>query len=258
LNKTARVAEGPCAQFCWRSPKTIGHAANILFSLERILMSISKRKLEANRANAQKSTGATSPEGKATVSQNATKHGLTGRFCVLGSESQRMFDELLERFLQTEKPVDDVERELVVKMARHTWLADRAIRFQDACFSPKPRTEEQRENGVEDYGVHRELERFIRYGAAHDRAYQRAAADLAKRRKDRQLAERGFVLQQHAKRAEERRDKRERQHDELHLYQVAMAKKRVELQEAKNPRVMTAASGQIELFAAPQTTEIAA
>ena len=41
---------------------------------------ISDARLAANRANAQKSTGPSSSEGKATSSKNALKTGLTGRY----------------------------------------------------------------------------------------------------------------------------------------------------------------------------------
>ena len=40
---------------------------------------LSEARLAANRANAQKSTGPRTPEGKRRVSQNALKHGLTAR-----------------------------------------------------------------------------------------------------------------------------------------------------------------------------------
>ncbi len=60
-------------------------------------MAISKRKLAANRANAQKSTGPRSTIGKQTVSQNSRKHGLCGAFKVLEGESQAGYDGLLER-----------------------------------------------------------------------------------------------------------------------------------------------------------------
>jgi hypothetical protein len=82
-------------------------------------MSISKRKLASNRANAQKSSGPTSAAGKEKVSQNGVKHGLCGQFKVLPCESQAGYDDLLERYMRVEQPADDVERELVAKMVRH-------------------------------------------------------------------------------------------------------------------------------------------
>jgi hypothetical protein len=57
-------------------------------------MSTSSRKNEANRANAEKSTGPTSAEGKATSSRNALKHGLTSKDLVIPPDQQEEFDEL--------------------------------------------------------------------------------------------------------------------------------------------------------------------
>jgi hypothetical protein len=42
----------------------------------------------ANRLNAQKSTGPQTPEGKAIVSQNAVKHGLSAGQDIISSESR--------------------------------------------------------------------------------------------------------------------------------------------------------------------------
>ena len=49
-------------------------------------------KILANRLNAQKSTGPNTPHGKAVVSQNALKHGLSARHDVITTESQADFD----------------------------------------------------------------------------------------------------------------------------------------------------------------------
>ena len=189
-------------------------------------MSISKRKLAANRANAQKSTGPTTAQGRATVASNRVQHGLCGRFRVLASESQDEYNDLVQRFLEAEQPADQVERELVAKMARHTWLSERAVRFQDACFLFQPQTPEQQTNEKQSVGVMKDIHVYVRYQAAQDRAYQRAASELAKRRKDRLLAERGFESQKRARAEEKRRDERQEQRRELHPYKVAAARLR--------------------------------
>ena len=67
-------------------------------------MSISEAKLEANRANAALSTGPTSRVGLARSAQNAIKHGLCSKFTVLESENQDDYNDLLKRFIDTEKP----------------------------------------------------------------------------------------------------------------------------------------------------------
>ncbi len=164
-------------------------------------MSISKRKLAANRANAQKSSGPTTAAGLARSSQNRIVHGLCGKFNVLESENQEDYNNLFERFLSSEQPADDVERELVAKMCRHTWMSERSVRFQDACFQHRPFTGDQRANDRQTIAVLKDLNLYLRYQAANDRAYQRAAAELAKRRKDRAWERRGFESQKRAEAA---------------------------------------------------------
>jgi hypothetical protein len=62
-------------------------------------MPVSKRKLKANRRNAQKSCGPTSPAGKVVSAQNRIAHGLCGKFIVLESECQEDYNDLLERII---------------------------------------------------------------------------------------------------------------------------------------------------------------
>jgi hypothetical protein len=212
-------------------------------------MALSEKKLAANRANAERtgrllpvvrhpkvpSTGPRTEAGKQKVSQNRTKHGLCGEFTVLGYEDQAAFDDLLDRFMQAEQPADAVERELVAKMARHDWLSKRALSLQEACFLFQPQTEDQKQRGRHSVAVMKDIFVYLRYQAHHDRAYQRAAAELAKRRKDRLSAARGFESQKRAKAEEKRREKREIQRDELHFYKVATAKRRLSVAKAPSP-----------------------
>jgi hypothetical protein len=72
--------------------------------------------------------------------------------------------------------------------------------------------------------VLKELDKFLRYQTTHDRAYARAAAELAKRRKERATQERGFVSQK-------RLEKKEKQHDELYEMRKMSAQLTVELRQ---------------------------
>src|ERR1700751_1132383 len=173
-------------------------------------MSISKRKLAANRANAQKSTGPTSAAGKGAVSQNAFRHGLCGKFKVLPFEKQEEYDEFLAQFMEDEQPA---EIDLVRKMAQHTWLANRALRFQEQMIVVSEQTPEQKRSGDFTVQVRGDLDVHIRYHTAHDRAYQRAANQLIKQRNERLKAERGFVSQKRAEAEEARKA-------ELHPHKV--------------------------------------
>ena len=197
-------------------------------------MAISKRKLAANRANSKKSTGPNTAAGKATVAQNRTVHGLTGQFRVLSWETQDDFDYLLEQFIQAEKPADAAETELVVKMAEHTWLSKRALRMQEACFSVEPPPPGQQPRGDGQFvGIRGDLDIYVRYQAAHDRAYRRASQELIQRRKERQIAARGFESQKHAA-AEATRQA------EKHAQVMAIGKVRLQTEEI---RAATALAG---------------
>jgi hypothetical protein len=55
--------------------------------------------IQANRANAQTSTGPHTPEGKETAAQNALKHGLFAREGAILREDEREFEEYRENLL---------------------------------------------------------------------------------------------------------------------------------------------------------------
>ena len=187
-------------------------------------MSISEAKLEASRTNGAKSQGPTSAVGRAKAAQNAIKHGLCGKFFVLQSESQDEYNALLQRFIDAEKPLDDVEYELVAKMARSTWMSERAVRMQNGCFTQQPQTDTLKAESMAYISVRDDLDKFLRYQTTHDRAYARAAAELAKRRKERAAEQRGFVSQQRA-------EKKQSQQDELFEIRKTSAQLTVELKQ---------------------------
>jgi hypothetical protein len=198
-------------------PETLTHVAGPLPEQS----DISEAKLLANRSNAQLSTGPITEAGKAIVSQNATRHGLTGKFKVLPSESQFEFDQLLAGFLRAEKPVGDDEVAMVHQMAQAVWLSRRSLRLQNDCFlilecgAP----EEQR-------AAHKTLAVYMRYQTTHDRTFTRYATEMRKRRNERAHTERGFVSQKHKEAAERRRQ-------ELHEMRTAIEKCKQERHEIK-------------------------
>ena len=202
---------------------------------------------------------------KAKVSQNRTTHGLCGRFQVLPCEDQAEYNDLLNRFMDAENPVDDVERELVAKMARHTWVSDRAQRFQDGCFVVFPQSPEDEANRQDDIAVRDELDRYMRYQTAHDRAYQRAANALAKRRNERRKVEIGFESKKRCEaeelrhaRQEERRDAKENRDQDLHKVRIATGEMRLQLLGTKVFAASAAAGQQLSPFETPKEEKIAA
>ena len=94
----------------------------------------SQKKVEANRRNAQLSTGPTSPEGKKTSSLNASKHGLLVKDVVIttrdNKEDQAEFDDLLAEMRDYYNPVGIAEDLLVREMTISYWRSGRALRFE--------------------------------------------------------------------------------------------------------------------------------
>ena len=63
--------------------------------------------IDANRQNAQKSTGPRTAEGKAAASQNAFKHGLFVKKAVIRDESQDEYDRHREALLAAQLDAQD-------------------------------------------------------------------------------------------------------------------------------------------------------
>ena len=88
----------------------------------------SSRRAEANRKNAQKSTGPRTAEGKARSRFNAVKHGMRAATPVLPGEDKAAFDDRLERWTRNLAPRDDVEQFLVKRAVELSWQLERADR----------------------------------------------------------------------------------------------------------------------------------
>jgi len=99
-------------------------------------MSASKKQIQANRANAQKSTGPKTEEGKAIVSQNNTKHGLYSKDIVIKSaklnENAEEYEKLVIDLFNEFRPVGQFQEQLVFKIANCLWRSQRVIRAETA------------------------------------------------------------------------------------------------------------------------------
>ena len=82
---------------------------------------VSTNRADANRANAQLSTGPVSEAGKAKSSLNALKTGLTGRTVLLPFEDAEAYAQHLARFEKQWSPATDAERDLVQSLADTEW-----------------------------------------------------------------------------------------------------------------------------------------
>jgi hypothetical protein len=93
----------------------------------------SAARLEANRANAQHSTGPRTPEGKARSSHNAVKHGLFSASLGYAAgplgEDRGSYDTLLDGLRRDHGPVGFDEHQVVDRMADLWWELARAHRL---------------------------------------------------------------------------------------------------------------------------------
>jgi hypothetical protein len=93
----------------------------------------SAARLEANRANAQRSTGPRTPEGKARSSQNSVKHGLFSASLGYAAgplgEDRASYDTLLDGLRRDHDPVGFDEHQVVDRIADLWWELARAHRL---------------------------------------------------------------------------------------------------------------------------------
>src|SRR5471030_3122233 len=85
--------------------------------------------IEANRRNAQLSTGPRTPEGKAASSMNAFKTGIDAESSVIPGEDAAALAALTERFYQDCQPQTAIESLLVDNIIRASWRLRRFDRI---------------------------------------------------------------------------------------------------------------------------------
>ena len=110
---------------------------------------ISEARLAANRANAQHSTGATTVQGKITVSLNAVKTALTGRTVLLPTDDAAKYQALLDGFLAELQPVGFLELALVQSLVDCRWRLDRIPQLEMALLTFSQHQRPQQETNPE-------------------------------------------------------------------------------------------------------------
>jgi len=92
-----------------------------------------QKQIRANRQNSKKSTGPKSDQGKATVSQNAVKHGLFAESVIKG-ENPADYEAFHDKMLAELDPVGIVETMLAERVVSLWWRLRRAERMQNQSF----------------------------------------------------------------------------------------------------------------------------
>jgi hypothetical protein len=94
-----------------------------------------EKQTEANRLNAQKSTGPRTPDGKAKVSQNAVTHGLAALRPVLANENPDEYALFRDDFFRHHTPVGILEEFLAQRAADTFWRLQRAQDYETAVLN---------------------------------------------------------------------------------------------------------------------------
>lgn len=90
--------------------------------------------LDANRQNAQKSTGPKTEEGKTTVAQNALKHGLTAAAPVIAGEDLAAYEQFRRQLSAELLPKGPMESMLAERVIELSWRLKRAGRLQVGTY----------------------------------------------------------------------------------------------------------------------------
>src|ERR1035438_7909328 len=88
----------------------------------------------ANRLNAEKSHGPTSPTGKARSAMNALRHGLTARVVVLPTDDMDAYQAFAKEIVDSLDAQTPVERQFAQTVADNQWRINRIRSIEDGML----------------------------------------------------------------------------------------------------------------------------
>jgi hypothetical protein len=151
--------------------------------------------INANRLNAQKSTGPQTVDGKANSSRNAVRHNLSpgATFTLLPGEDLAAFEQLVRDYRDEFKPRTAHELFLVNQMIQAQWRIGRIERLQAELLdkilnvpAASGKTDEGAIIAATGFAHGDALDKLERYGRAAERAYFRANKELRQYRAEKQ------------------------------------------------------------------------
>ena len=86
---------------------------------------VSERRIEANRRNAQRSTGPRTEAGRARSSINALRHGITGQVSIMTTEDRAAHDKFVQELIDRLRPEDPLELQFASVIAEDFWRLQR-------------------------------------------------------------------------------------------------------------------------------------
>src|SRR5437660_8210329 len=88
------------------------------------------QQIEANRLNAQKSTGPRTSKGKAVSRFNALKSGIDSQSAIMPDEDSKALENLTVEYYDLYHPTDAAERFWLDTMVRSEWLRRRMCKIE--------------------------------------------------------------------------------------------------------------------------------
>jgi hypothetical protein len=131
----------------------------------------SPSQLAANLLNAQSSTGPRTPEGKARVSQNALRHGLTSQHLVIRPDEQEEFDIFQTSLTAELSPEGAIETVTFHELLHAAWNLQRFRRIEAECSTGTA-------TDFTDPATIKVLDRLTRYQSRTQRSYYKAIQEL--------------------------------------------------------------------------------
>ena len=101
-------------------------------------MSASAVRIEANRNNAQFSTGPRTAEGKQHSAMNAVRHGLTSAAAFLPNEDPQAYQEFCRELIDDLRPKGALELQLARAMADTQWRLNRCRSIEQVLLAAEP------------------------------------------------------------------------------------------------------------------------
>jgi hypothetical protein len=154
----------------------------------------SPAQLAANRANAKKSTGPRSIEGKQRASMSALQHGLAAQTVVLPHEDSLAYDDMRMSLYNQHEPATPEECMLVDQLAAAWWRTVRVRQIETDMLdlqiqtlnNAHPKKGKSKRSDRQALAVRfvtgdeKDFRNFMRYDAAIERAFYRALNNLQK------------------------------------------------------------------------------
>ena len=92
------------------------------------------KQVTANRANAKRSTGPRTEDGKSRSRLNSWKHGLTAQEITTGSEDPTAFEALRAELWHEFQPTVGLESVVLDRLASYAWRLRRIPRLEKRCL----------------------------------------------------------------------------------------------------------------------------